>query len=319
MPRTPLRVIVDEPCLDPAVSFEERDGVRHCLSCEAPQYDLRRATEREARALFAAHGGRLCGQFVVDEEGLPRFRPDPPSAPAALARGALVALSLAACDGPAPDEVSAPPPVPGAPTAAGAPAAPPPEVPAPVVSAAPPSGELAAAPVTDPSSAADAHETDASPDPAHHEEHAHTHAPVGVGVGIRAGGAPFEVSGGGRAFEPAVPLPTVEVPTVVAEDAAHRPDEGLVAVLLRRRVSLLRGTYATALREQPDRAGVIELRLTLDEQGDFRSPAEVIRDTLGLPVVTRRVTQLGRIIGPVRASIEGEAVFVVTLNFAPPA
>ena len=317
MPRTPLRVIVDEPCLDPAVSFEERDGVRHCLSCEAPQYDLRRATEREARALFAAHGGRLCGQFVVDEEGQAKFRPDPPSGPGALARGALVALSLAACDGPAPDEVSAPPPVPGAPTAAGAPAAPPPEGPAPVVTAPPPSGELAAAPVADPSSAAAPHATDASPDPAHHEEHAHTHAPVGVGV--ISGGVPFEVSGGARAVEPAMPMPTVTIPTVVAEDAAHRPDEGLVAVLLRRRISLLRAVYATALEEQPGRAGVIELRLTLDEQGDFRGPAEVIRDTLGLPGVTRRVTQLGRIIGPVRASIEGEAVFVVTLNFAPPA
>lgn len=309
-------MIVDEPCFDPDVSFEERGGVRHCLSCEAPQYDLRRATEREARALFAAHGGRLCGQFVVDEEGLPRFRPDPPSGPAALARGALVALSLAACDGAAPDEAAPPPPAPVALSAPVTSAAPPPEAPSPAVSAARPSGELAAAPVTDPSSAADAHETDASPDPAHHEEHAHTHPPVCVAVG--GGGAPFEVSGGARAVEPAMPMPTVTIPTVVAEDAAHRPDEGLVAVLLRRRISLLRAAYATALEEQPGRAGVIELRLTLDEQGDFRSPAEVIRDTLGLPVVTRRVTQLGRIVGRFGASVEGEAVFVVTIDFAPP-
>jgi hypothetical protein len=317
MSRLPLRVIVDEPCFDPDVSFEERDGVRHCLSCDAPQYDLRRATEREARALFAAHGGRLCAQFVVNEDGHATFRPDPPSGSAALARGALMALSLAACDRASSAEgpSASPPSSPGV-TVEPMPAG---EVPGAV---APPSADLPGAPIAEPVGTvpADPHATDASTDPAHHEEHAHTHAPVGIGVLLDDGhdGRPFELSGGARAVGPPMaPQPIVTVRRVVAEDAAHWPDVVIVTRLLRRRVALLRSTYERALAEQPDRAGVIELRLTLDEQGRFEPEAEVTRDTLQLPEVTTLAVRLGRIAGPVPATVEGEAVFAVTLNFAP--
>lgn len=193
------------PCPRPDVAFEERGEGRFCLSCREMQHDLRDATEREALALFASHGGKLCGRFRVGPAGELRFRAEKPAAAPNLVRGALLALTLGACEH-EPDATVVPeatPATPPPPTSDEAPLAielppPPPtslaEAP-PTTVATPPSDDE-----TDTTSGASSepdHETDQSLDPAHHRQHWHQHDAVHI--------RHREIHGGARAFPPGHP------------------------------------------------------------------------------------------------------------------
>jgi len=153
--------------------------VRHCLHCDAPQHDFTSATEREALAVFAAHGNRLCGTFLAGPGGEVRFRAERPSrAPHAVA---LMAMTLAACEGePAPSVVPEPP-----------------STGQPVV---PPSTTIAAPPSE--TSMPD-HTTDASPNENDHAAHAHQHPPVTI---TAVGGVSRHISGGAVARPPHPPI-----------------------------------------------------------------------------------------------------------------
>jgi hypothetical protein len=165
--RKKKRITMDEPCVQPGVTFEERDGGRFCRSCGQMQFDLTQATEREALALFAAHGDRLCGRFRAGPSGELRFRPEPPTRAGGV--GALIALTLAACDRPEPTTAVAPETTIAPPT---------------IVAAPPPTTDVVSAPTSEPD-----HSTDTSTDPANHDNHWHTHQPVTIGERQIHGGA----------------------------------------------------------------------------------------------------------------------------------
>lgn len=183
-----MKIVLDSPCVTPGTSFEMRDGVRHCLSCDAPQHDFTESTERETLAVFAAHGNQLCGRFLAGPGGELRFRPEAPARGAGVA--ALLALSLAACDGEQdpsvrPEATTTEPLV-----------ATPPQTEAPPRETEAPPPPTAATEVPDSVSSASEqadHSTDGSTNDADHDQHWHTHPPIG------------HRHGGARAYHPEHP------------------------------------------------------------------------------------------------------------------
>lgn len=242
-----LRVVVDRPCEDPAVTFEERPEGRFCLSCGELQHDLTGATRSEAIALIRAHGGRLCGTFRAGIGGELAFRPEPPARGIA-ARGAALALALAGCG--TASEPSAPP-ASSPPTSI---AAPPTEV------AAPPS-EVAAPPTE----VAVDHSTDASPVAEDHAGHAHTHDPVVVSGMHVAGGA--SIADQDFLMED-YPRGSVRLEDEGIEEAGDGDfDRAVIVRMVRTRRAALQACYERALRNDPTLAGRVVTQLTIEESG----------------------------------------------------
>jgi len=255
-------VIVDRPCVEPGVSFEERPEGRFCLACGTVQHDLREATRSEALALIAANGGRICGEFRASASGEIQFRPEPPPRVGQAARGAALALALAGCGAPRDDR--APSPIVTAEPAT-SPAAPStvvasPPSPSPTTLASPPPSEVD-------------HSTDASADAADHRSHVHTHAPVVV---HGAGGPGGSVRGGAVSAPRDVDIE--ESPRAVVQgDYAHIAvvgdgvlDPVVIARLLTTRERAVESCYGRTL----------SIAIDVDQSGAVRR-ATVAQNTTG--------------------------------------
>ncbi len=280
----PKRVVMDRPCTDPSVTFEERDGGRFCLACREMQHDLRAVTHGEVLALLRKNGGRVCGTVRVAPSGEIRFRPEPPARAANASRAVALALTLAGCgaSGETPEAESS------ATSPATPPSAPPPSI------AAPPPSSVAVAPP--PSSTAPAastvpidHSADASPDLHAHRTHAHHHSPVlvsGLGEGIdqyASGGLSISdmeppPSGVGGSLTGAAPPAEERVRGRVLADYAHiavhgdgAPEAAVVGrTLLARRAAVL-ACYERELRANPTLRGQVTFDATLDANGFVRA------------------------------------------------
>lgn len=296
------------------MTFEERDGGRFCHSCNELQHDLRDATQREALALIAAKGGRLCGIFRAGPSGEVHFRPETPSRAAQAARGAAMALALAGCGSPSETTSAGSPPsaVPATTT-----------LPPSTVIAAPPTTLIAPPPETlAPLSDAELHATDASADPADHHAHVHTHAPVAIGSGGLAGIGDIgrgHISGGASAipmdFEGAPNAQLAIAPSRITAAGPGTFDRDVFIRMLRTRQAAIRACYQRELRNVPTLAGEVVIDVTLAPSGAVAS-ASVVSSADGLDAVAAcavRVTRGFRFNpGP-----EGGAVtYTVPLAFA---
>jgi hypothetical protein len=255
------RVVVDRPCVEPGVTFEERENGRFCLSCREMQHDLTNATRREALALIDANGGRICGTFRVGPSGEVRFRPEAPARSANAARGAALALALAGCG--SPSETTATPTT---------------TVAAPPSSAPPIESTTTSLPI-DPDTTD--HSTDASSDATEHEGHAHTHAPVLVGMGS---GRSMQVSGGATAMphdhdEAARALITADYGGIETSGDGTL-DRAIIVRLLHSRQAAVQTCYGHELLANPTLAGRLTLEVEVDPSGGVRS-AHAVVNTVG--------------------------------------
>lgn len=260
------RVVVDRPCSQEGIAFEERPEGRFCTECREMQYDLTNATRREALTLIAEKGGRVCGTFRTSPTGEVLFRPEPPASRSTnAARGAALALALAACGSPSEPTPAASPAVSAPPASAAPPDLAAPTTPPTIASPTPPTA-APAPPATDLDGAV--HATDDSSDPTDHHGHTHTHDPVLVGIGQ---GVSMHVSGGATAAPMHDGIGTLMPPQgVVRGNYANMSIEGpgtidrhLVARMLATRQMAVRACYERVLRTSPDAGGELRVSATI--------------------------------------------------------
>jgi hypothetical protein len=98
---TDMPRLVDR-CSENLAAMEKTERGVFCTKCRIDVVDLRATPKKKALAVLSelrrsSTDGRVCAWLPVTREGIPQFRPDPPSRLARIAVPALLAGSLAAC------------------------------------------------------------------------------------------------------------------------------------------------------------------------------------------------------------------------------
>ena len=91
----PIRA--NSACHERWSDFDEREGGRHCGSCDVTVVDLTRVTRRKAERLVRDAGSHLCARLRVDLDGQPVFVPETERA-ARFFGVATLGLLAAACE-----------------------------------------------------------------------------------------------------------------------------------------------------------------------------------------------------------------------------
>lgn len=109
---TEMPRLVDR-CSENLAAMEKTERGVFCTKCRIDVVDLRTTPKKKALAVLnelrrTSTDGRVCAWLPVNREGVPQFRPDPPSRLARIAVPALLAGSLAACAPGAADPATAP-------------------------------------------------------------------------------------------------------------------------------------------------------------------------------------------------------------------